>query len=226
MFNLSKTVSKFYSPCVRSIFLSSVQLNRDLYSVLGVKQSATQAEIKGAYYNLSLKLHPDRNKGSDDAAEQFRLVTDAYEVLGNIKLRKLYDRGALHKQPSGASAPPPQPPEPEEPLDKDTKQRFYSAYAKYSRARQAPSATFAGQVYNFDEWTRAHYTSSFKAAKVNLKEKDGHYSAVTYIKTQHHMLYFGFILMTAAVAAIVHVQNSEIEENAINFKGPNPRIGP
>ena len=38
---------------------------RSLYDVLDVPHSATQAEIKAAYYELSLKYHPDVNKSKE-----------------------------------------------------------------------------------------------------------------------------------------------------------------
>ncbi|GBN33229.1 hypothetical protein AVEN_165835-1 [Araneus ventricosus] len=65
----------------------------NLYESLGVKSSATSAEIKKAYYDLSFKYHPDRNKDSVEASNKFRQVTEAYEVLGNYGLRKRYDKG-------------------------------------------------------------------------------------------------------------------------------------
>lgn len=65
----------------------------NLYESLGVKSSATSAEIKKAYYDLSFKYHPDRNKDSVEASNKFREVTEAYEILGNFGLRKRYDKG-------------------------------------------------------------------------------------------------------------------------------------
>lgn len=65
------------------------------YDVLGLTPKATQVDVKAAYYNLSKVYHPDKNEGSADAAEKFRDITDAYEVLGNYKLRRLYDKGML-----------------------------------------------------------------------------------------------------------------------------------
>ena len=48
------------------------------YDVLGVERSADAATIKKAHRKLALKLHPDKNIGDDTAAEQFRLVQQAY----------------------------------------------------------------------------------------------------------------------------------------------------
>lgn len=51
--------------------------------------------MKSAYYSLSMQYHPDKNKDDLEAAEKFREITAAYEVLGNFRLRKLYDKGMI-----------------------------------------------------------------------------------------------------------------------------------
>lgn len=63
------------------------------YDILGLSPKATQADVKTSYYKLSKLYHPDKNKGSADAAEKFRDINAAYEILGNFKLRRLYDKG-------------------------------------------------------------------------------------------------------------------------------------
>jgi molecular chaperone DnaJ len=64
----------------------------DHYDVLGVSREASEAEIKKAYRRLARELHPDVNP-SEDAAEKFKLVTHAYDVLSDPTQRRNYDMG-------------------------------------------------------------------------------------------------------------------------------------
>src|SRR5690348_17973510 len=64
---------------------------KDYYSVLGVPASATQDEIKKAYRKLASKHHPDKNPGDPKAAERFKGISEAYQVLGDADNRKKYD---------------------------------------------------------------------------------------------------------------------------------------
>jgi molecular chaperone DnaJ len=65
---------------------------RDYYEVLGVARHATEEEIKRAYRELAKKYHPDRNPGDEEAAQKFKEVTEAYEVLCDPEKRARYDR--------------------------------------------------------------------------------------------------------------------------------------
>lgn len=62
---------------------------RDYYEVLGIDRSADAAQIKRAYRKLAKKYHPDTNPAAE---EQFKEVTEAYDILSDAEKRKLYDR--------------------------------------------------------------------------------------------------------------------------------------
>lgn len=68
---------------------------RDPYEVLGVSKTAGAAEIKGAYRKLAKKLHPDANKHDPRAAARSAELNAAYEILGEEKKRKAFDRGEI-----------------------------------------------------------------------------------------------------------------------------------
>ncbi len=65
---------------------------RDYYDVLGVDKGAENNDIKRAYRKLAMKFHPDRNPDDEKAAESFREVTEAYEVLSDADKRARYDQ--------------------------------------------------------------------------------------------------------------------------------------
>jgi molecular chaperone DnaJ len=65
---------------------------KDYYAVLGVPASATQDEIKKKYRKLAAKHHPDKNPNDPKAAETFKEISEAYQVLGDAEKRKQYDQ--------------------------------------------------------------------------------------------------------------------------------------
>lgn len=65
--------------------------NKDFYAVLGVPASASQDEIRKQYRKLAAKHHPDKNPSDARAAERFKEISEAYQVLGDAEKRKQYD---------------------------------------------------------------------------------------------------------------------------------------
>jgi curved DNA-binding protein len=73
------------------------------YDTLGLAETATPEEIKGAYRKLAMQWHPDRNQGNPEAEEKFKTISAAYEILSDPAKRQEYDlhrqgRGSMHNQ--------------------------------------------------------------------------------------------------------------------------------
>jgi molecular chaperone DnaJ len=66
-------------------------VKRDYYDVLGVPRDASNEDIRKAFRKLAFQYHPDRNR-SDGAADKFKEVNEAYEVLSDADKRAAYDR--------------------------------------------------------------------------------------------------------------------------------------
>ncbi|KAA3465213.1 Chaperone DnaJ [Gossypium australe] len=65
---------------------------KSLYEVLNVAKTASQQEIKKAYYKLALRLHPDKNPGDEDAKEKFQQLQKVISILGDEEKRAVYDQ--------------------------------------------------------------------------------------------------------------------------------------
>ncbi|XP_021520188.1 dnaJ homolog subfamily C member 30, mitochondrial [Meriones unguiculatus] len=119
-----------------------------LYELLGVPSTATQAQIKAAYYRQSFLYHPDRNPGSTAAAERFTRISEAYLVLGSSVLRRKYDRGLLTDQDlrgpgvKPSRTPAAEPPPPYTP-------RAHGGFRASPRDRRT--------MFDFDAFYQAHY---------------------------------------------------------------------
>lgn len=169
----------------RCISLCNI-LQRSHYDSLGLTPVATQNDIKQAYYKLSKLYHPDKNKGCDNAADKFRSITEAYEVLGNYRLRKLYDKGILHT--AGRQYAQHQPVE-REPEEDDPQTRFYKK--RMTRAH-VPTASGRTPIYDFDEWSRNHYGKNFerkKAADAKFRAKAERESQIDSHVLQGYVVY-------------------------------------
>ncbi|RMZ75804.1 hypothetical protein DV738_g5310, partial [Chaetothyriales sp. CBS 135597] len=77
-----------------------------LYDALSIQPTATQEEIKKAYKKAALKWHPDKNTDNPNAAEKFKEVSQAYEVLSDPEKRKVYDQYGLEFLLRGGAPPP------------------------------------------------------------------------------------------------------------------------
>jgi molecular chaperone DnaJ len=78
--------------------------SEDYYQALGVGRKARPSEIKKAYKRLARKCHPDLNPNNRAAEEQFKRITEAYEVLSDPEKRRRYDQAGT--APGGSGFPP------------------------------------------------------------------------------------------------------------------------
>ncbi|KAL4967465.1 type I HSP40 co-chaperone YDJ1 [Aspergillus stella-maris] len=62
------------------------------YDILGVAPTASEAQLKTAYKKGALKYHPDKNPNNPEAAETFKEMSKAYEVLSDSQQRSIYDQ--------------------------------------------------------------------------------------------------------------------------------------
>ena len=136
--------------------------HKDLYAVMGVSPHATQVQIKEAYYRLSMKYHPDRNKGSEDAHQKFTELTEAYSILGQYDLRRRYDKGMLHEY----HRPPSH-------THSDHAAHHSSAAHRSSSARGGGASTVHGKKsrFDFDEFYRAHYGEALRREQEVRKKR-------------------------------------------------------
>ena len=83
--------------------------NFDPYSVLGIDDEATDKQIKKAYRKLSVKYHPDKNRGNEEAKNKFQEISKAYEILSDGDKKALFDAGGMELVEEGSREQPQDP---------------------------------------------------------------------------------------------------------------------
>lgn len=182
----------------RGIRTSDACLQQNHYDALEISPKATQADVKSAYYKLSKVYHPDRNKNSEEAHHKFRAISEAYEVLGNVRLRRLYDKGVHHI--SANSRPQPAYEEPED----DPTTRFYRSR---EHRHKPPPPTGRTPIYDFDEWTKAHYGATFQ--KDRMRRKHTEYKRVAEVEDSNNAKRDRFLIGMGAALIIMFYIVSE-----------------
>lgn len=162
---------------------------KNFYRVLGVSPKATQAQIKNAFYKLSITHHPDKHKGSEESHEKFQEITEAYNVIGNQEARKQYDReliveGQLRAEHTHAYKPPPS-------FKKDP-----------------------ASIYNFDEWTKAHYSGQLdRDQRSRIRREEFREEDATTAKIATGTMKKTVVLITALTTFIVYIYHSKKSQN-------------
>lgn len=80
---------------------------KDYYGTLGVKKDATADEVRKAFRKLARKYHPDVNPGDKKSEEKFKEISEANDVLSDVKKRKVYDQFGFYSDsidPAAADA--------------------------------------------------------------------------------------------------------------------------
>jgi DnaJ-class molecular chaperone len=80
---------------------------KDPYEILGVQKTDSEAAIRSAYRKLAKRHHPDVNPGKPEAAERFKEISAAYDILSDKDKRGRYDRGEIDA--AGNEVPPQRP---------------------------------------------------------------------------------------------------------------------
>ncbi|CAN9511449.1 unnamed protein product [Ophioblennius macclurei] len=140
------------------------------YDILKVSPSATQSQIKTAYYKQSFIYHPDKNPGNAEASQQFTAVSEAYTVLGNISLRRKYDRGLLSQTDVQSAG---------KPSSKDHTHRstgsshHHHHHHQHQQQQRARRFTRPGgkPIYDFDAFYQAHYGEQLQREKAMRARK-------------------------------------------------------
>lgn len=77
----------------------------EYYQILGIKNDATDAELKKAYRALAKKYHPDHHPDDLNAQKKIQEINDAYSVLGDPEKRKKYDAEQISSGTKGQKRP-------------------------------------------------------------------------------------------------------------------------
>lgn len=154
---------------------------RSLYDVLQISPKATQAEVKAAYFRLSKTYHPDVNPAAD-AKTKFAELTDAYDIIGNVRKRHMYDSATHRHSPLDSSPSNDQMYDEMQLYREKIRQKFKARHER--RNASGPMRT----KFNFDEFYREHYPEELtrqrmeKAMNSNKVEEEQDAKAEAYTR--------------------------------------------
>ncbi|KAG7479160.1 hypothetical protein JOB18_019399 [Solea senegalensis] len=184
------------------------------YDILKVSPGATQSQIKTAYYNQSFIYHPDKNPGDKESYQHFIEIGEAYTVLGNISLRRKYDRGILNQSDVQSSGRPSS----KEATSRSTgpthqhHHHHHQQHQQYQDRARRFSQTGKKPMFDFDAFYQGHYGEQLqreremRARKERMQEKQRENMERW---TQRNMMEgTALMLMCMAVLIMVHLSRS------------------
>ena len=183
-----------YSFC--RTFTSHKHQKRNLYDILQISPNASQAEVKSAYFRLSKVCHPDVNPASD-AQSKFAELTDAYDTLGNVHKRHLYDVTMHRHMPS------------EMPVTdmSDELKQYRESIRKKFKARHEKRASGHTKQFDFDRFYREHYPEEIARQKMDKEIRFGREeSDINDRAMAYNRLYF-FMAALAGFAGIMFLSD-------------------
>ncbi|KAI9217342.1 hypothetical protein BC828DRAFT_351603 [Blastocladiella britannica] len=77
----------------------------ELYDALGVSPNASEDELRRVSKRLTCKIDPDKNDGDTEAEEQFKIISQAYEILSDPEKREMYDQYGEEGMNGGRGGP-------------------------------------------------------------------------------------------------------------------------
>jgi DnaJ family protein B protein 12 len=95
--NANSTSSSDYTP-EEAEAVRKIKTCKDLYEILGVSKSASEADLKKAYRKLALQFHPDKCK-APGATDAFKAIGKAFSILSDSKKREQYDQYGQAMEP-------------------------------------------------------------------------------------------------------------------------------
>jgi DnaJ-class molecular chaperone len=126
------------------------------YEVLGVSNTASQADIRKSFRYLALKYHPDKNKNSEESQRKFMQIVEAYETLSDEQARKNYDVASTNSSNSN--------------YQRDYHSSYvYNVYNHNTTRQWTPSADF-DTVYSYEEIKRKYRQSRVQGGIWDISE--------------------------------------------------------